>query len=209
GSMTSATAFTANQWYFIAIVWDETANNLFLYIGDQSNAPTLDVNSLSGTWTGTTPLPTENRFLNGVGGNEPVDGHGDELQYWNITRSLAELQSDYNITLTGSESGLRSYFRLNNSFNDEGPDASDGSAFGSYAFTTDVPFISEALQIDVWTGAGWQNIFTSLTSGWNNATVTSYLTGSIFTIRFTGSSETNDNTPDSWSIDAAVLHVWL
>jgi hypothetical protein len=208
GSMTSATAFTANQWYFIAIVWDETANNLFLYIGDQSNAPTLDANSLSGTWTGTTPLPTENRFLNGLGGSEPVDGHGDELRYWNITRSLAELQSDYNITLSGSESGLRSYFRLDNSFTDEGPDANDGIASGSYAFTTDVPFMSEALQIDVWTGAAWQNIFSNLTTGWNNATVTSYLTSSTFTIRFAGSSETNDNTQHSWSIDATVLHAW-
>lgn len=208
GSMTSATAFTANQWYFVAIVWDETADNLFLYIGDQSNSPALDGNSLSGTWTGTTPVPTENRFLNGLGGSEPVDGHGDELRYWNITRSLAELQSDYNITLTGSESGLRSYFRLNNNFNDAGPDANDGSASGSYAFATDVPFMSEALQIDVWTGGAWQNVFTSLTPGWNNATVTSYLTSSTFTIRFTGSSETNDNTQDSWSIDTAVLHVW-
>jgi hypothetical protein len=211
GSMTSVTAFTANQWYFVAIVWDETADNLLLYIGDESDVPTLDVNSLSGTWTGTTPIPTENRFLNGLGGNEPVDGHGDELRYWNITRSLAELQSDYNTTLTGSEPGLRSYFPLNNNFADFGPDNRDGSGSGSYAFATDVPYTvpaSETVQVDVWTGTAWQNIFASLTNGWNNATVTAYLTASTFTIRFKGSSETNDATQDTWRIDATLLHVW-
>ncbi len=210
-SMTSAAVFTADHWYFIAIVWDEIADNLLLYIGDANNAPTLDAYSLSGTWTSTTPVPTENRFLNGIGGNEPVNGHGDELRYWNITRSLVELQSDYNNTLTGSESGLRSYFRLDNSFNDKGPDSNAGSAIGSFAFATDVPFsssISESLQVDIWTGAQWQNVFASLTLGWNNVSVTSYLAASTFTVRFKDTIKTNDATKDWWSIDAVLLHAW-
>jgi len=139
-SMTSAYSFSADMWYFVAIVWDENNDNLFLYVGDENNAPTLDSNSLSGTWTSTTPAPTENRFLNGLGGNEPVDGHGDDLRYWNIARSLTEIQNDYNTTLTGSETNLRSYFELENDFNDIGPDKNDGSGSGSYSFSTDVPF---------------------------------------------------------------------
>jgi len=140
GSMTSAYSFSADTWHFVAIVWDENNDNLFLYIGDENNAPTLDANSLSGTWTSTTPPPTENCFLNGLGGNEPVDGHGDDLRYWNIARSLTEIQSDYNTELTGSETNLRSYFKLNNNFDDIGPDNNDGSDIGSCSFSTDVPF---------------------------------------------------------------------
>ena len=209
-SMTSATAFSADIWYFIAIVWDENANNLLLYAGDENNPPTLDANSLNGNWLSTTPSPTQNRFLNGLGGNEPLDGHGDDLRYYNIARSSSEIQSDYNVTITGTETNLRSYFKLDNNFDDIGPDNNDGSAFGSYSFSLDVPFnaLTENLQVDVWTGSAWQNVFTQLANGWNNATITSYLTSSNLTIRYKGSNETNDSIQDSWNIDTAVIHAW-
>jgi hypothetical protein len=210
-TLTSATTFSADQWYFVAIVWTETADDLLLYVGDAATVPTLDTNSLTGTWTNTTPAPTENRFLNGLGGDEPVDGHGDDLRYWNTSRSLAALQSDYNITLSGSESELRSYFSLNGDLADQGPNADDGVVIGSAGFSTDVPFwslSSEALRVDVWTGSAWQNVLTGLTYGWNNVTVTSYLTSPSFTIRYHGSIETNDPVQDHWYVDVAVLHVW-
>jgi hypothetical protein len=67
---------------------------------------------------------------------------------------------------------------------------------------------SENIRVDVWTGSAWQNLFTYLSSGWNNISVSSYLNSSTFTIRFKGNNETGDNTQDSWSIDATLLHVW-
>jgi hypothetical protein len=145
------------------------------------------------------------------GGINPTDGHGDNLRYWNIDRSLIAIQNDYNNELTGSETNLQSYFKLNNDFDDIGPNNNDGSASGSYSFSLDVPFYSsstESIRVDVWDGATWQNLFTDLTNGWNNATVTSYLTSSTFTIRFKGSIETNDTTQDSRNIEATLLHVW-
>ena len=210
-SMTSAYSFSADKWYFVAIVWDEINDNLFLYVGDEINLPTLDSNSLSGTWTSTTPAPTQNLFLNGLGGNEPVDGHGDDLRYWNIARSQTQIQSDYNTELTGSEANLRSYFKLNNNFDDIGPDNNDGSGSGSYSFSSDVPFDrypTEKIQVDVWNGITWQNLFTELTGGWNNISVSSYLDSSTFAIRFRGETETGDVTQDVWNIDATLLHVW-
>ena len=149
-SMTSATSFTANKWYFVAIVWDESNDNLYLYVGDESTPPTLDSNSRSGTWTSTTPTPNQNRFLNGYGGNEPVNGQGDDLRYWNIARTLQDIQSDYNFELIGSEPNLQSYFRLNNNFDDIGPNNNDGSGSDSYSFTTNVPFINtENYELDI------------------------------------------------------------
>ena len=67
---------------------------------------------------------------------------------------------------------------------------------------------SEDVYIDVWDGAAWQNVFTNLTNGWNNITISSYLTSSTFTIRFKGTTETNDTIQDNWNIDAILLHVW-
>jgi hypothetical protein len=204
-TMTSASSFSADTWYFVAIVWDENNDNLQLYIGNVTNPPTLDANSLSGTWTGTTPASTENRFLNGLGGNEPLDGHGDDLRYWNIARNLTEIQSDYKTELTGLEPNLKSYFKLNNNFDDIGPDDNDGSGYDGYSFSSDVPFFKETIQVDVWNVSTWQSIF-NLTNGWNNASVSAYLTSSNFTIRFSGSNETSDASQDSWNIDATLLY---
>ena len=67
---------------------------------------------------------------------------------------------------------------------------------------------SENIKVDVWSGGAWQNLFTDLNSGWNNVTISSYLTASTLTIRFKGNVETGDRTQDSWNIDATLLHVW-
>ena len=67
---------------------------------------------------------------------------------------------------------------------------------------------SENIRVDVWNGSGWNNLFADLNLGWNNVTVTPYLTSSTFTVRFKGGTETSDSTQDNWEIDATLLHVW-
>jgi len=67
---------------------------------------------------------------------------------------------------------------------------------------------TENITVDVWYNSSWQNVFTDLSSGWNNASVVSYLNSSTFTIRFKGGNETSDTTQDTWNIDATLLHVW-
>jgi len=67
---------------------------------------------------------------------------------------------------------------------------------------------AENLRVDVRNGSKWENLFNDLSSGWNNISVSSYLTSSNFTIRFKGGNETGDTAQDSWNIDAALLHIW-
>ncbi|HLC01103.1 MAG TPA: DUF2341 domain-containing protein, partial [Candidatus Bathyarchaeia archaeon] len=139
GSLTSSTGFTASKWFFIAIVWNENTNRLYLYVGDEDNLPTLNAQNTAWTSAVSTAGVTQNNFLASKGGTEPTNGQGDELRYWNIDRALSQVQSDYKTELTGSESNLRSYFKLNNNFDDIGPNNNDGSGYGSYSFTTNVP----------------------------------------------------------------------
>ncbi len=210
-SITSSTDFTADKWYFIAIVWNENADSLYLYIGDEDNIPTLDAYNNAWTSAVSTVGVTENNFMASKNGVDPTDGHGDDLRYWDIDRTLAEIQSDYDAELNGSETNLRSCFKLSSDFDDIGPDNNCGSGSGSYSFSSDVPFDApptENIQVDVWNAAAWQSLFTNLTSGWNNISVSSYLTSSTFTIRFQGSMEIGDTAEDSWKIDATLLHVW-
>ncbi len=67
---------------------------------------------------------------------------------------------------------------------------------------------SENIQVDMWNGSSWENLFGDLNPGWNNISVSLYLTSPLFTIRFMGENETNDSIQDSWEIDSTLLHVW-
>jgi hypothetical protein len=67
---------------------------------------------------------------------------------------------------------------------------------------------SEDLQVKVWSGSSWFWVMNLTMNQWNNVSVTSYLTGSMFTIQFSGGTETGDVTQDSWDIDVTLLHVW-
>jgi hypothetical protein len=130
------------------------------------------------------------------------------LRYWSVDRSLSSIQSDYKTELTGSESSLRSYFKMNNDFSDYGPNHNNGTGSGSYSFSADVPFVppaTENLRVDVWNGMTWNNLLTDLTDGWNNASVSSYLTSSNFTIRFNDGNQTGDAVQDCWQVDVALL----
>ncbi|MFW9809855.1 MAG: hypothetical protein ACFFE6_10815, partial [Candidatus Thorarchaeota archaeon] len=67
---------------------------------------------------------------------------------------------------------------------------------------------SEDIKVDVWNGA-WTNVFLDLTPDqWNNVSISSYLTGIAFEIRFVGGTETGDATQNTWEIDAVLLHSW-
>jgi len=238
-TLTSTTSFTAGNWYFIAITWNEATNNLILYVGDESTAPSVDASTGSWFSSVSTIGVTQNNFMAARGGVDPLDGHGDDLRYWDTDRSLVEIQGDYDSELSGSETNLRSYFKLNNDFNDVGPDNNDGSGSGSYSFSTDVPFSgtsymldlevrwsdlisynneflmvygvtqgSEALQVDVWDGIQWVTVINDIQGGWNTVDVSSYLSGSTFSIRFKDTVTTSDATQDSWEIDALVLNLF-
>ncbi len=67
---------------------------------------------------------------------------------------------------------------------------------------------AEDIKVDVWNGA-WTNVISDLAPDqWNNVSITSYLTGSSFEIRFVGGTETGDTTQNTWEIDAVLIHVW-
>jgi len=209
-SITSSTSFVSDKWYFIAVSWNENSDELTLYVGDDTTPPSVD--TYIPTWTDQVSIQgvIENSFLASKSGVDPVDGHGDELRYWDIDRSLIELQSDYMTILTGGETNIRSYFLLDNNFNDIGPDINDGNGQGSYSFSSDTPFnsVSENLRVDVWDGDSWELVIPSLTNGWNNVSVSSYLTSPTFTARFRDTDSAGDGILDSWDIDTALLHTW-
>jgi hypothetical protein len=67
----------------------------------------------------------------------------------------------------------------------------------------------ENLKVEVRTGSTWTPLISALLPNtWNNVSVSSYLTSGTFTIRYLGSVESGDTKQSSWSIDAALLHLF-
>ena len=207
----SNTSFAAGKWYFIAMVWNENTNELWLYVGDEDIPPALDAYNNAWVSSVSTLSIIENNFMASRGGLDPTLGQGDDLRYWDIDRNLTELQRDYKTELNGSEAGLISYFKLNGNFADIGPGNNNGTSTGICTFSPDAPFDqapTEEIKADIWDGSSWQTLFTDLRIGWNNISISSYLNSSEVIIRFKGTVETNDSFQDMWKIDSTLLEVW-
>ncbi|MCW4005167.1 MAG: hypothetical protein NWF04_01005 [Candidatus Bathyarchaeota archaeon] len=66
----------------------------------------------------------------------------------------------------------------------------------------------EALQVDVWDGKNWETLFEDLSTGWNNVSISSYLTSKTLTLRLLAGLESEDTSQSSWEIDASLVHSW-
>ncbi|MFW9992574.1 MAG: LamG-like jellyroll fold domain-containing protein [Candidatus Odinarchaeota archaeon] len=126
------------KWYFFAVTWNENTDELYFYAGDESISPVEIISSSS--WINTlSEAVVSNNFMASRNGLDPVDGHGEDLRFYDEARNLLEIQSDYNKTLSGHENNLEAYYKLNNDFFDSAGN-DDGYASGITAFSTDIPF---------------------------------------------------------------------
>jgi hypothetical protein len=64
---------------------------------------------------------------------------------------------------------------------------------------------SEDIRVDVRNGSTWLNLFTDLSTGWNNVSVSQYVNSPTFTIRYKDGTQINDPNQNSWQIDTAIL----
>ena len=64
---------------------------------------------------------------------------------------------------------------------------------------------TESLLVQVWHSGIWQNLTTLAPNCFNNVSLAQYIDSTNLTIRFIGSNDDADPTPDSWNIDAVYL----
>ena len=64
---------------------------------------------------------------------------------------------------------------------------------------------SEPLIVQVLQGGSWSNLMTLLPNYFNNVSLAPFIDSSSLTIRFIGSNEATDPTPDTWNIDSVYL----
>jgi hypothetical protein len=64
---------------------------------------------------------------------------------------------------------------------------------------------TEPLLVQILHGGSWQNLMTLASNCFNNISLAPYIDSTNLTIRFAGSSDVADPTPDSWNIDSVYL----
>jgi hypothetical protein len=125
------------------------------------------------------------RFLGGIEALDPVQDTWQidavVLKHYNLT---------YQLDLEAQWTGLN-YTRVNEYL------GIYGGAMGA-----------EDIRVDVWYNGTWNNLFTDLEAGWNNASISQYLDSSTLTIRFRDATTAKDRAQDTWQVDASVIRTW-
>lgn len=119
------TTLELNQWYHIAGVRSAADNLLKLYVNGVLDAPVVYTDGKPNTQNVPTRLGL-NDF--GFSSDEYMKGVIDEARIWKIPRSQAEIQAAMHQQLTGQESGLVGYWKLDEG---EGQLVHDASPFSN------------------------------------------------------------------------------
>lgn len=100
---TGSTTLVDNEWYHAAVSWDGTTLRLYLN-GRLEASNNITIEAADGAMTLAANRAASNRFVN---------GHIDELRFWNTARTETELRENMHLTLQGCETGLLAYYQFN------------------------------------------------------------------------------------------------
>ena len=128
----SSIVYPQDTWFHLGATYDGTTMKLYqdgAEVASTSTSGTLATNSID-IYLG--------RFNDGA--NSSIDCLIDDVRIWNVARTQAQIDDNKSVELTGSESGLIGYWKLNNAYTDETTNANTLTAVSSPTFSTSVPF---------------------------------------------------------------------
>jgi len=126
--------FTTGTWTHVAFVYTAASGKVEVFkngvsIGSNSTLPTAIYNS-----TETFVIGADTFY------STYFDGMIDEVRVWNTARTGANILADYQTQLSGGESNLQAYWKLDNALTDSTANANTLTNVNSVTFTSDVPF---------------------------------------------------------------------
>jgi hypothetical protein len=134
GTITLSSAITTATWQHIAIVYTAASGKVEVFKngvsgGSNSTFPTSIFDS-----TETFALGRDWTY------GQYYDGLIDEVRVWASARTGANILADYQTQLTGSETNLKAYWKLDNAYTDSTANANTLTAVNTPVFSTDTPF---------------------------------------------------------------------
>ena len=94
---------TINEWFHITGTYDGITMKLYMN-GSEIGSATPDVGGL---------YPCDGTFLFSNLAGESLNGKMDEIRLWNVARTTQQIRENMHLTLDGTETGLVSYWQLN------------------------------------------------------------------------------------------------
>lgn len=136
-----------DHWYFIAITWNQNINSISIYWGDEEVEPVEDFSTDS--WFGSAVgFHTENNIMNSAARSlSMVDGHIDDFRYYNVQRSIENLQGDYLRPTQDTENSLVHWFCFEDDFSDS-IGSSNLEFVGDCTFNGDVVALAETWLVE-------------------------------------------------------------
>ena len=135
------TSPTAGTWYHVAATWSQASDLYTAYVNgssigtyDTSNPGEMGTNNIynsTATFRIGAEEATPSNFFNGL---------VDDVRVWNVERTGTQINTNKASELTGSESGLVGYWKLNNVATDETANNNDLTAQNSPAYSSSVGF---------------------------------------------------------------------
>jgi hypothetical protein len=168
--VTSASTIQYNTWMHIAATYDQTS--IKIYINGNLDA-TLNANA-------TLPTGTESWYIGKRwDSNDYFRGVMDEIRVWNVARSQAQIQTSMNTSVPTNSTGLRAYYKLDESAGTSPADAT-GNGYngtltnGSIWQVPSTSVLGGSQATFLWSPGGQTtNTITAATSGTYSAVVTS------------------------------------
>jgi hypothetical protein len=137
----TTTNFVDDEWHSVALVLDQAANTLTMYVDGVGRTP-VGIGGL-----GASSNSVSFRIGSNGGGTNRFDGDIDEVRVWSEARSAAEVLAGYTAEIADptSEGTLEGYWKLNDVTGSTAVDSSsngnDGTLAGEAGFTTGNPLL--------------------------------------------------------------------
>lgn len=128
--VSGVTVMSTSTAYHVAVAWDTSEAKLYIN-------GTLDATSSSwGTLTGAGDDLAIGKEILAAAGGRYFDGLIDDVRIWNTKRTATEINNNKSIVLAGNESGLLSYWKLDNNGTDSTSGGRDLTAQNGATYST-------------------------------------------------------------------------
>jgi hypothetical protein len=121
-SITGANPLAVGTWVHYAVTRNKTTGQGEIYVnGVNVSSPTTgDAGFSADTGAGTLYLGRQDQQA-----SWRYKGLMTEVRIWSVERTAAEIAANYNTTLTGNETGLEAYYRMDDDLTDSSPNEND------------------------------------------------------------------------------------